>query len=163
MVCDSDKASNERRGSDSEEELPHHAARQETEQAGDHYAAEKQAGHFLAVICNVTLARGRDGQLRDVFFHCSATVAGQSLHPEAYPGIQANFRALFPKVAAMKADIFLANHDSFFGLHAKRQRLEAGDANAFVDPGELARFNAAMEQAFGAELARQKSPQGSDK
>lgn len=108
-------------------------------------------------------ARGRDGQLRDVFFHCSATVAGQSLHPEAYPGIQDNFRALFPKVAAMKADIFLANHDSFFGLHAKRQRLEAGDANAFVDPGELARFNAAMEHAFGAELARQKSPQGSEK
>lgn len=105
-------------------------------------------------------ARGQDGVLRRIFFHCSATVAGQSLHPEAYPGIVQNFKASFPSIRAEKADIFLANHDSFFGLHAKRKQLEAGDTNAFVDPGELERFNTAMEKAFSEELARQQGTAG---
>jgi metallo-beta-lactamase class B len=105
-------------------------------------------------------ARGQDGALRRVFFHCSATVAGQSLHPEAYAGIVKNFQASFPKFREQKADIFLGNHDNFFGLHAKRKRLEAGDANAFVDPGELERFNMAMEKAFAEELARQQAAAG---
>lgn len=105
-------------------------------------------------------ARGRDGNARRVLFHCSATVAGQSLHPEDYPGIVANFNVLFPKMRAMKTDIFLPNHDNFFGLHAKAARLKAGDANAFVDPGELGRFNVAMEKAFTQELARQQAAQG---
>ncbi len=102
-------------------------------------------------------ATGKDGKKRRVFFHCSGTVAGQSLAPEAYPGIVANFRALFPKVRAMKADIFLGNHDNFFDLHAKRARLAAGDANAFVDPGELGRFNDRMRKGFEDELARQQA------
>lgn len=105
-------------------------------------------------------ARGKDGIVRRVFFHCSATVAGQSLVPEAYPGMVSNFRALFPKIRDMKADIFLANHDNFFDLHGKAKRLAAGDANAFVDPGELGRFNAAMETAFFEELAREQVIQG---
>ena len=105
-------------------------------------------------------ARGRDGKARRVFFHCSATVAGQSLHPEDYPGIVANFNALFPKMRAMKADIFLANHDNFFDLHAKAERLKAGATTAFVDPDELGRFNVAMEKAFTQELARQQAAQG---
>jgi metallo-beta-lactamase class B len=98
---------------------------------------------------------GADGVRRTAFFHCSATVAGQSLVPEAYPGMVAAYRTTFARVRKMKADIFLANHDSFFDLAEKRARQKAGDANAFVDPGELQRFNTAMEKAFEAELARQ--------
>ena len=98
-----------------------------------------------------------DGQKRRVFFHCSATVAGQSLVPEAYPGMVANFRATFANTKNLKADIFLANHDSFFDLHVKRARQEAGDANAFVDPSEFQKFNRVMESAFETELARQKA------
>lgn len=100
-------------------------------------------------------ATGADGIRRRVFLHCSATVAGQSLVPETYPGMIANFRKTFAKVKAIKADIFLANHDSFFNLHEKRAKQLAGDANAFVDPGELARFNAEMEEAFESQLTQQ--------
>lgn len=100
-------------------------------------------------------ATGADKMRRRIFFHCSATVAGQSLVPEAYPGMIRDFRATFAKVRRMKADIFLANHDNFFDLEKKRARLRAGDANAFVDPGELGRFNDTTEKAFGEELARQ--------
>ncbi len=101
-------------------------------------------------------AVGADKQRKRVFLNCSETVAGQSLVPEAYSGIVANFRATFAKVRKMKADIFLANHDMLFDLHAKRARQIAGDANAFVDPGELQRFNTEMEQAFEAKLTHQK-------
>jgi metallo-beta-lactamase class B len=90
---------------------------------------------------------------KTIFMHCSATVAGQSLKPEAYPGMVANFRAVFTKVSKMKADIFLGNHDMFFDLHAKRAKQLAGDANAFVDPNELQAFNRKMKDAFEAQLA----------
>lgn len=103
---------------------------------------------------NVTAA---DGAMRSVFLHCSATVAGQSLVPEAYPGMVAAFRGSFAKVKTIKADIFLANHDNFFGLKGKRDRQLAGDANAFVDADELQRFNGAMEARFEADLAQQKA------
>lgn len=99
---------------------------------------------------------GQDGKPRKAFFHCSATVAGQSLEPEAYPGIVAAFRVSFERMRSFKADIFLGNHDSFFDLEAKRQKQLAGDANAFIVPGELEQFNQAMEQAFEEELAKQR-------
>jgi metallo-beta-lactamase class B len=99
--------------------------------------------------------KAKDGTARRAFFHCSATVAGQSLVPEAYPGMVADFRATFAKIAAMKADILLANHADFFNMKAKRERQKAGDTNAFIDASELQRFNAELKAAFDAELARQ--------
>lgn len=101
---------------------------------------------------------GADGVRHTAFFHCSATVAGQSLVPESYPGMVEAFRATFARVRQMRADVFLANHDNFFDLAGKRARQQAGDANAFVDAGELQRFNDALEAAFKAELARQQGP-----
>ena len=99
-------------------------------------------------------ATGTDDIRRTLFFHCSATIAGQSLDPEAYPGIVANFRKTFAKVTAIKADIFLGNHDNFFDLKAKRDRQIAGDTNAFVDAGELQRFNALMQKQFIAAVRK---------
>lgn len=99
--------------------------------------------------------KGDDGRTHTAFFHCSATVAGQSLVPESWPGMVAAYRATFARVRKMHADVFLANHDNFFDLEGKRARLKAGDANAFVDPAELQAFNARMEKAFEEELAEQ--------
>lgn len=101
--------------------------------------------------------RGGDDATHHAFFHCSATVAGHSLAPPAYPGIVENYRATFARVREINADVFLPNHNNFFGLEAKRARQIAGDANAFVDAGELQRFNTEMEAAFDAELARQQA------
>lgn len=99
------------------------------------------------------------GRPRSVFLHCSASLGGQSLVPPAYPGMVAAFRATFQRVQAMQADVFLANHDIFFALHDKRKRQIAGDADAFVDPGELQRFNMQMEEIFLRELASQQAGQ----
>ncbi len=103
--------------------------------------------------------RGADGAPHRAFFHCSATVAGHSLAPPAYPGIVENYRAMFARVRSIDADVFLGNHAGFYDLEAKRARQVAGDASAFVDAGELQRFNMRMEQAFEQELARQQAAQ----
>ena len=96
-----------------------------------------------------------NGIRRSVLFHCSATVAGQSLVPEAYPGMVADFRATFARVGAMRADVLLANHANFFDLEGRRARQISGDVNAFVDPQVLPAFNDSLAAAFDAELARQ--------
>lgn len=98
-----------------------------------------------------------DGAIHRAFFHCSATVAGQSLAPESYPGMVAAFRSTFAQVREMRADVFLGNHENFFDLDARRERLRAGDTNAFVDANALSAFNAALEAAFEEELARQQA------
>ena len=100
--------------------------------------------------------QGADGVRHTALFHCSTTVAGQSLVPESWPGMIAAYRATFAKLRAIRADVFLAPHDNFFGLEERRARQLGGDANAFVDPGALQRVNAEMERAFETELARQK-------
>ena len=64
----------------------------------------------------------------------------------------ANFRKTFAKIRTLKADVFLANHDNFFDLAAKRAAQLSGNGNAFVDAGELQRFYATMERQFEAAL-----------
>lgn len=99
--------------------------------------------------------KAADSTRHQAFLHCSATVAGQSLVPEAYPGMVAAFRSTFAKVKGIKADIFLANHDNFFALADKRKRQIEGDANAFVNPDELHSFNTRMEAQFEGDLKQQ--------
>jgi metallo-beta-lactamase class B len=100
---------------------------------------------------------GADRARHTAFFHCSATVAGQSLAPESYPGMVEAFRSTFARIRELRADVFLANHENFFELDARRARQRAGEPNAFVDPDALRAFNAELEAAFEAELARQQA------
>ena len=112
-------------------------------------------GHTAGCTSWSMAVRGADGRPHIAFFHCSATVAGQSLNPESWPGMVAAYRTTFAKVRAFKADVFLASHDNFFDLKGKRARQLAGDANAFVDANALQSFNTEMERAFDVELERQ--------
>lgn len=126
---------------------------------GTTLTAHLTPGHSPGCTSWTFAARDSKGNPRTVFLHCSASLGGQSLVPEAYPGMVAAYRATFGKVRAMKADVFLANHDIFFDLHAKRARQQAGDADAFIDPTELQRFNSTMEQGFVKALAEQQAAQ----
>jgi metallo-beta-lactamase class B len=98
---------------------------------------------------------GADGARHRAFFHCSATVAGQSLVPPAYPNIVADFRSTFARVREIEADVLLTNHPEFMDMEARRARQIAGDANAFVDATALGAFNDRLEAAFNTELERQ--------
>jgi metallo-beta-lactamase class B len=114
-------------------------------------------GHTPGCTSWTMAVTGADGAKHIAFFHCSSTVAGQALVPESWPGMIGAYRATFARVRSFKADVFLANHDNFFDLGGKRARQIAGDANAFVDAGELQRFNTEMELAFTAELAKEQN------
>jgi metallo-beta-lactamase class B len=105
---------------------------------------------------NVT---GTDGAPHRAFFHCSATVAGQSLAPPAYPSIVADFEATFARVSEIEADVLLTNHPGLMDMQTRRARRIAGDADAFVDANALAALNQRLESAFWEELRRQSAAQ----
>ena len=95
---------------------------------------------------------------RNVLFACSLTVAGQKLFGDRhYPGAARDFRRTFDKLRAVEADVFLNFHPEFFNLEEKRARQRAGEADAFVDPGELRRQVDKAQAAFQKELERQRA------
>lgn len=97
-----------------------------------------------------------DGVVRKALLWCSTTVAANRLAPNPqYPTIVADYRASFVRLAAMKADVFLAPHPEQFGFAEKRAALAPGKPSPFVDPTELGRRIADSRAAFETELARQ--------
>jgi len=108
-----------------------------------------------------TLSVVENGQTHTVVFYCSTSVAANRLAPvEQYPGIVDDYRQSFQRLQDIRGDVFLANHESFFGLWDKRSRQRGGEPNPFVDPTELSRFVAASKAAFEAELTQQRSAAG---
>ncbi|MDF0546134.1 subclass B3 metallo-beta-lactamase [Sphingobium sp. H39-3-25] len=105
-----------------------------------------------------TMRTGQGARARTVLFASSLSVAGQKLFRDPhYPRADADFRATFAKLRAMKADVFLSFHDQQFDMQKKRARQQAGVANAFVDPGELARRLTVAQRAFAREEAGQRA------
>jgi metallo-beta-lactamase class B len=84
--------------------------------------------------------------------------AGYKLVDNAkYPGIAKDYERMFRVLQSLPCDLFLGAHGSYFGLDAKYARMQAGDANAFLDRQGCAAFIAEKEAAFRSELARQQS------
>ena len=79
----------------------------------------------------------------------------------SYPQIAADYERTFRVLKALRCDLFLGAHGSYFDLEAKHARLKGGDSNAFVDPEGYARFVDGAADAYKAELAKQSaaSPQ----
>lgn len=97
----------------------------------------------------------KDGVIYDVIFFCSASVAGNSLEPEQYPGIIEDYRETFQKTRGWTPDIALSNHPNFlFGQLEKSKRHLAGESDAFFDPETFGRTMAKLEQDFGKRLAK---------
>lgn len=98
------------------------------------------------------------GKVRDVVIVGSPNVnPGYRLVGNArYPGITEDFERTFRVLNALPCDYFLGAHGSYFDMEAKYARLEKGDSAAFIDPEGYRKFVAEREQAFRAELARQK-------
>ena len=92
------------------------------------------------------------GKTLQVVYYCSTTVVDKLVGNKAYPHIVGDYQATFPKVKALKADVFLAPHAGFFHLEEKRARLESGDSSAFVDSNEMTRFVMESERDFAKAL-----------
>jgi metallo-beta-lactamase class B len=94
---------------------------------------------------------------KQVLFACSLTVAGRKLVEKGQETRAADeFRRTFDRLRAMKADVFLNFHPEAFDIAGKRARQQAGNAQAFVDPGEHSRQVERADTAFRQELARQR-------
>jgi metallo-beta-lactamase class B len=77
---------------------------------------------------------------------------------KAYPQIADDFRHQFEVLKSLPCDIFLGAHASYFGLKKKYARLQAGDKNAFVDPGGYKAFMEEKQHDFEADLQKQTRP-----
>jgi metallo-beta-lactamase class B len=76
---------------------------------------------------------------------------------KSYPHIAADYARGFAVLKSLPCDLFLGAHGAYFGLTEKYTRWSHGDKNAFVDPAGYKAYVAEREQAFEAELQRQKS------
>ncbi|WP_294323436.1 subclass B3 metallo-beta-lactamase [uncultured Sphingomonas sp.] len=95
------------------------------------------------------------GKPRRVLFPCSITVAGNRLvGNRGYPGIVADFRRTFARLATMRADIVLPGHPEAADVIERGKRRSAGQADAFFDPQLLPRMVAEQRAAFETELAK---------
>jgi len=93
-----------------------------------------------------------------VIFFCSATVAANRLAPNPqYPGIVADYRKTFVKLAKLKADIFLAPHTEQMRMATKRAAMGPGKPNPFINPAELGENAVMLEADFNAQLANQQA------
>ena len=101
----------------------------------------------------------RDGGLtRSVMFFSSITTGGNPLvNNTAWPGIADAYRATFAKMKAMKTDVFLAPHGDQMDLDTRLAALKPGAPNPFVDPSEMPKIMAIMQDRFEKELAKQQA------
>ena len=122
---------------------------------GIHLTAHVTPGHTRG--CTTwTLPVVDRGTTHEVIFYCSTSVALNRLVPDPqYDGIVDDYRHSFARLSQLHADVFLANHKSFFGLWEKRARMSDGAPNPFVDAAELARFVAGSLADFERDLAAQ--------
>jgi metallo-beta-lactamase class B len=97
------------------------------------------------------------GKVRQALDHCSSTVLpGYKLgKTETYPGQTADFEKSFVTWKSLPCEVFIASHGSFYGMKAKKAALDAGKADAFVDPEGCRKFYVGAEAAFRAELKKQ--------
>lgn len=83
----------------------------------------------------------------------SAAVAGNVLvGNNAYPNIVGDYQKTFTTLKKMKADVLLTNRPEMADMEAKYQKLQAGKADAFVDPKALPALAAKSESDFYAEM-----------
>lgn len=74
-----------------------------------------------------------DGSQHIALDFCGATVSTNSLVPEQYPGLVANYRHTFATAKSLPGDLFLAPHTEFYAPAAKRAKLGDPGPNPFLD------------------------------
>ena len=99
-----------------------------------------------------------DGKTYNVLFAASMSVnPGVKLvsNPK-WPGVADAYVKSFARLRTIKHDIFLGPHAGFFDQEAKRERLDKGGTNPFVDRQGHLRFLEDLEGKFQALLRKEK-------
>ena len=76
---------------------------------------------------------------------------------ESYPGIAADYERSYATWRRLPCEVFLGSHGGFFGLKEKRAALDAGKADAFVDPAGCKAWFDTGYAAFRETLAKQQA------
>ena len=99
-----------------------------------------------------------DGKTYNVLFAASMSVnpGVKLVNNPKWPGVADAYTRSFARLKAIKYDIFLGPHAGFFDLEAKRDRLEKGGTNPFVDPQGHLRFLEDLEGKFNALVQKEK-------
>jgi metallo-beta-lactamase class B len=75
----------------------------------------------------------------------------------AWPGVADAYASSFKRLREMRCEIFLGPHAGFFDLTGKRQRQQAGSADAFVDPKGYVSFLNDLEKKYLAQVQRERA------
>ena len=75
----------------------------------------------------------------------------------AYPQIAQDYERMFQVLRSLPCDYFLGAHGNYFDMETKYDQLKKGVLTSFIDPDGYLKFVTQKEQAFRAELAKQKS------
>jgi metallo-beta-lactamase class B len=115
--------------------------------------AIKTAGHTPGCT-TYTMSVTDKGRTYAVVFPGSTTVnpGTRLVKNPSYPGIADDYRRTFDRLAALKPDIFLPAHASFFDLGSRRARMKTEGVAAFVDPDSYRRLHAQKRDAFEAAI-----------
>jgi len=70
----------------------------------------------------------------------------------SYPGIEGDFRRTHHLLEMLKPDIWLAQHNEYYGFEGKRKRAETEGVKAWIDPEGYRRFIADKKRAFEDEV-----------
>jgi metallo-beta-lactamase class B len=79
---------------------------------------------------------------------------------QLYPGIVEDYERTFRVLKSLPCDYFLGAHGNYFDMETKYARLLGAVSSAFIDPEGYKHYVAEREQAFRAELARQRAASG---
>jgi metallo-beta-lactamase class B len=97
--------------------------------------------------------KDKDGSQHTAIDFCSASVAANSLIPEQYPGIVADYKTTFAKAKTLPGDVFLFPHAEFIGVEAKKAKLGKPGPNPFIDRAGYLDVVAKQEATFNKALA----------
>ncbi|MDO8802547.1 subclass B3 metallo-beta-lactamase [Phenylobacterium sp.] len=117
-------------------------------------------GHTAGCTTWTWPVKDKDGAAHTALYFCSASVAANSLVPEQYPGIVADYRHTFATARAIPGDVFLAPHSEFFDAPAKKARLGQPGPNPFIDRAGYLKVIDAQQKAFEASLAKAQAKAG---
>jgi metallo-beta-lactamase class B len=130
----------------------------EVQLGGTTLTAHKTAGHTRG--CTTwTLKVSEGGKTYDVVIVGSPNVnPGYKLvNNSRYPEIADDYARGFRVLKSLPCDVFLGAHGGYYGMEAKHAKLSSGGANPYIDPEGYKNYVDDREQAFLAELQKQKA------
>jgi metallo-beta-lactamase class B len=105
-----------------------------------------------------TMVAEDGGERHNVVFFGSTSVLAKLVNNSKYPEIARDYAATFRKLKALRCDVFLAPHASFFGLEEKAREVGTGK-NPFVDATAFQKYVTTAEQNFLKQLEKEQQGQ----